>query len=240
MIVKLAIILFIYFGIGGIIMAFVNSSKDAQFRRNNWIKYFVYFLIIAVLFITILLKANYFHYLSTLILFLGLFEIIRLILSTQKIKVGIISLLIFSLLAVTFYLFSQMPSNYLFYTLFLTTVFDSFSQLTGQLLGKRHLFRNISPNKTLEGLIGGYLITLLTAIFIHDLLDITVAKSILTAVFLATFSMVGDLIASYCKRKFEVKDFGRLLPGHGGVLDRFDSLIASGSIMFLLNLIFDV
>ena len=106
MIVKLSIILFAYFGIGGIIMALVNGSKDDQFRRNNWINYFVYFLIIVVLFITILSKANYFHYLSILILFLGFFEIIRLIFSTKKMKVGIISLLIFSLCYFTLIVFN--------------------------------------------------------------------------------------------------------------------------------------
>ena len=218
-------------------MAFVNKNKDVQFQRNNWIKYLIYFLIISLLFAAILIEPIYFHYISILILFLSFFEITKLILSTRKAKVGIISLIIFFILAISFFLFSQMPAKYLFYTLFITTVFDAFSQLAGQLVGKRKLFRNISPNITLEGLIGGYFVTILTAGFIHNLLEISVAKSIFIGAALAFFSMLGDLLASYCKRKFEVKDFSRILPGHGGILDRFDSLLASGTLMFFIKLI---
>lgn len=238
--VSLLIILIIYSVGGGIIMAFVNKNKDVRFQRNNWIKYFVYLLIMALLFGTILIKAIYFHYFGVLILLLGLFEITKLIVSKRKVKLGIITMLLFFALAILFFQFSMMPAEYLFYTLFLTTVFDAYSQLTGQLFGRKKLFKNISPNKTFEGLLGGYIVTLLSAVFIHNQLQISVVKSVLIAVILATFSMIGDLLASYCKRKFEVKDFSRILPGHGGILDRFDSLLASGTSMFLMYSIFNV
>jgi len=127
-----------------------------------------------------------------------------------------------------------MPKKYLFYTLFLTTVFDSFSQLTGQLLGRKKVFLKISPNKTYAGLLGGLIFAVITSILIHNQLSISVYESIFLGIGLSGFALIGDLLASYCKRKFNIKDFSKIIPGHGGVLDRFDSLLSTGSFMFLI------
>lgn len=232
--IKLYIILVVYFLVGGIVMAIVNKGKEPSFKKKNWVKYFVYLIIVNVLFIFILFWPALFHLLCLVIIAFGFYEILKLTYQLKKAKPGLFSLLVFSLLSFFFYYFSLMPKRYLFYTLFLTTVFDSFSQLTGQLFGKNKLVPKISPNKTYEGLFGGLVFALFTAILIHGLLNIPIGQSFLLGLGLSASAFVGDLLASYSKRKFEVKDFSSLIPGHGGVLDRFDSILASGPFMFLI------
>lgn len=232
--IKLYIFLLVYFTIGGVIMLFITKNKEVAFRKKNWLKYFVYLIIINLLFGSILFAPILFHYLTVFILVLGFYEIFRLIYQSKKLMVGFISLIIFFCFAIMFYQFSFSPPKYLFYTLFLTTVFDSFSQLSGQLFGKNKLLLKISPNKTYEGLVGGLLTSILTSILIRDLLSINVVQAIFLGVGFSSFAFLGDLLASYCKRKFNVKDFSRIIPGHGGVLDRFDSLLPTASFMYII------
>jgi phosphatidate cytidylyltransferase len=233
--ITLYIILVAYFILGGIIIAVVNRKKDSAARKNNWVKYGVYLLIVNGLFVTILLWTDFFSVLCGLTIALGLLEIIGLTVRFRKIPLGILSLVILSGLSFFFYKFSFLPSRYLFYTLFLTTVFDSFSQLSGQLFGKRKLVPRISPQKTYEGLFGGLTFALITAALIHPLLSIGLIGSLGLGLGLAGAAFVGDLLASLCKRKFGTKDYSHLIPGHGGVLDRFDSFIATGAFMFFVT-----
>lgn len=232
--IKLYFILLIYFMIGGIMMYFVNRKKELAFRKHNWLKYFVYLVLINLLFASILFKPISFSYISIAIIFFGFFEISKLTYNSKKFKAGLIALLIFVCFASVFYQFSLMPKRYLFYTLFLTTVFDAFSQLTGQLFGRKKIFRKISPNKTYAGLIGGITFTLLTSVLIRNQLTINVLEAVFLGMGVSGFALIGDVLASFCKRNFNVKDFSKAIPGHGGVLDRFDSLISAGSFMFLI------
>lgn len=107
---------------------------------------------------------------------------------------------------------------------------DTFSQLVGMKFGKHKLIEKISPNKTVEGFFGGILGSVV-GVLIYALILIKIGVSvrfgmlILIAVLGALFSVFGDLSLSFIKRKCEIKDFGRLLPEHGGILDRFDSVL---------------
>jgi phosphatidate cytidylyltransferase len=228
-------ILIAYFILGGMIMAIVNRRKGADERRKNWIKYVVYLFLVNLLFIAILFWPRLFQVLCLTILVIGFLEITRHSFLSNNWKTGGIALLLFVGLSYLFYHFSLMSSNYHFYALFLTTVFDSFSQLGGQLFGKRKLIPSISPNKTIEGLLIGLLVALLTAALIHKLLVIGTVLSMLIGLGVIFFAFWGDLAASYCKRRFKIKDFSRLLPGHGGILDRFDSLIAAGAFLWVIE-----
>ena len=73
---------------------------------------------------------------------------------------------------------------------------------------------------------------------IHDLLDLNILQSIALGFGVSSFAFLGDISSSLIKRKFEVKDFSKLIPGHGGFLDRFDSLIFSGLFMYLIIVLF--
>ncbi|HEY4382498.1 MAG TPA: phosphatidate cytidylyltransferase [Acidobacteriaceae bacterium] len=103
--------------------------------------------------------------------------------------------------------------------------FDGFSQVTGQLLGRHKLTPRLSPGKTIEGSVGGLLFAVGMAFLLRPVAGWSVSRCLEIACFLAVVSLVGDLLASYVKRRSGIKDFGRLLPGHGGILDRFDSFL---------------
>lgn len=110
---------------------------------------------------------------------------------------------------------------------------DTGAYLTGITLGKHPLFKRISPKKSWEGFIGGTLLTvlmsLLVARFSHE---INVYHWMIVAGIIAIFGVLGDLVESMLKRSLDVKDSGSFLPGHGGILDRFDSLIISSPFVF--------
>ncbi len=225
-------ILYGYFFLGGIAVFFISRKKNNDKKRKDRVKYFVYLFIVNLLFISILLNKGVFHYICIVIILFGFFEIIRQTIITKKIKVGSISLFFFLLFAVGFYFFSNLKQEYLFYVLFIVTIFDALSQISGQVAGKTKILPNISPNKTLEGLLGGLLFSVITSLLIRDLLEIDILQSLIIGFEISIFSFLGDILASYSKRKFGVKDFSKLIPGHGGFLDRFDSLIVAGFIMF--------
>ena len=103
---------------------------------------------------------------------------------------------------------------------------DTFAYLTGMLMGKRKLFERISPKKTWEGTIGGALFAILGGFLIslftetNDLVFWLVGGALI-----GPFATVGDLLESQIKRSLGIKDSGKLLPGHGGILDRFDDAL---------------
>ncbi len=124
-------------------------------------------------------------------------------------------------------------------------VTDTGAYFSGVFLGKHKLIPDVSPKKTVEGAIGGVLIT--TAVFvlygvgISHFFDAT-ANYIGLAVMgivISVISMIGDLIASLVKRHYDIKDYGNLFPGHGGIMDRFDSIIATSLFIFVLTNISD-
>ncbi|MEC4559060.1 MAG: phosphatidate cytidylyltransferase ['Conium maculatum' witches'-broom phytoplasma] len=114
------------------------------------------------------------------------------------------------------------------YLFLITIASDSFAYFIGNLYGKRLLFPSVSPKKTWEGFLGGIVATtLLAVLFYSGYLDNYPA-----IVFLVVFTIInsiiaqmGDLIASKFKRDYKIKDFSNLFPGHGGLLDRFDSIL---------------
>ena len=109
---------------------------------------------------------------------------------------------------------------------------DTFAYFTGRLFGKHKLIEDVSPKKTVEGSIGGIIFCVLSFLlfgFIVEKLGEFNANYIFLAVsgvIVSIVSQIGDLIMSVIKRHYGVKDYGWILPGHGGMLDRFDSILA--------------
>ena len=118
---------------------------------------------------------------------------------------------------------------FLNFNLFIITVitFDIFSYIVGKSFGKNKLTK-ISPNKTIEGLLGGIFISLFCSLLFSYIFEIIINIKIVIFILLnITFAFVGDIIESYFKRKNYLKNSSELIPGHGGVFDRFDSFLFS-------------
>ena len=109
---------------------------------------------------------------------------------------------------------------------------DVFQYISGNIFGERKITPNISPNKTVEGLIGGMILTTLTAILLKYIFRINYQIKFIP--YIALIGFVGDIFISALKRKVNLKDSGTLLLGHGGILDRVDSLIFTAPIILFI------
>jgi phosphatidate cytidylyltransferase len=115
---------------------------------------------------------------------------------------------------------------------------DIFAYLTGKLLGKHKLYYRISPGKTIEGSLGGLIFTIIAMIvFAHYADWLPISEGVGIAAIAVVFGTLGDLSESMLKRQAGVKDSGRLIPGHGGILDRFDSVMFSVPFIFVYLLL---
>lgn len=116
---------------------------------------------------------------------------------------------------------------------------DSFAYLTGKAFGKTKLFERISPKKTVEGFLGGLVGSMATATLISLYSSKPVWAWLILAIVLVVTGTIGDLVESGFKRSAKVKDSGTILPGHGGLLDRLDSLVFASPFAFLTLQILD-
>ena len=119
-------------------------------------------------------------------------------------------------------------------------VTDSCALITGMLFGKHKLLPSVSPKKTIEGAVGGTVFCVaafvLYAVLLENVFDYQIDSYVMIGVcglVCAIVAIIGDLLFSAVKRASNIKDFGRLMPGHGGVLDRFDSLISISIVLLM-------
>ena len=118
--------------------------------------------------------------------------------------------------------------------LILTWTNDSFAYLGGRFFGKKSLFARISPKKTWEGTIVGIGFTAIAGIIISIFTDTSVWFWMIASIIVAIASILGDLFESLFKRSLQIKDSGKLLPGHGGILDRMDATFFAVPLFYLL------
>lgn len=134
---------------------------------------------------------------------------------------------------------SEYGLTYLFFAFLLIWATDSGAYFIGRAMGKRKLWPEISPNKTIEGFVGGVVCALVVAIIfkVASGIEQSMGAVLLIGIIISLFGQMGDLVQSAFKRHYGVKDSSKLLPGHGGILDRFDSLLFIMPILaFLLSL----
>ena len=150
-------------------------------------------------------------------------------------------------IATTFYLssgfvFMFLIANYLnTYTpmlllgaFILVWVNDSFAYIVGKNFGKQKLFPSISPKKTVEGFLGGLFFACISSYFIACFTELlTFTNWLILSIIVSVFGTLGDLIESKFKRQANVKDSGVIMPGHGGLLDRLDSIIFAAPFIYL-------
>ncbi|MBE6140827.1 MAG: phosphatidate cytidylyltransferase [Firmicutes bacterium] len=132
-------------------------------------------------------------------------------------------------LGITFNLFIVLRNRNLFLIIYLaiiSIVTDTFALISGSLFGKTKLCPKISPNKTWEGSFGGLVCGTIAGVAVYSFfIDPFSVRLVFITAILSIVGQIGDLIMSKIKRENNIKDFSKLMPGHGGILDRFDSLM---------------
>lgn len=128
--------------------------------------------------------------------------------------------------------------NYILGFFYLVWVNETIAYVAGTIFGKTSLFKSVSPKKSWEGLIGGAVFSLLTAWTISRFyVDISLVNWLVVAAIIVVFGTYGDLFESMLKRSNNAKDSGSILPGHGGILDRFDGVLMAAPFVFMYLLL---
>jgi phosphatidate cytidylyltransferase len=128
----------------------------------------------------------------------------------------------------------SLPREWLVFLYLVVAGFDGFSEIFGRLLGRIKLVQTISPGKTVEGAVAGGAGAVVLAAAAGHIAGLTPFVSATLGIGIVLTALVGDLAASWVKRRAQIKDYSGVIPGHGGVLDRFDSFIGASAIMGML------
>ena len=163
------------------------------------------------------------------------FLMVTLLLS-KKIKIIDVAVTLLGVLYIPFFLFYIYKLDgtiYIWLVFLIAFGTDTFAYIAGNLFGKNKLCPDISPNKTKEGALGGILGSLIITTIFGYFTDVEHLWELMILSILASMiSQIGDLIASKIKRLVKIKDYGLIMPGHGGVLDRFDSIIFCAPLIY--------
>ncbi len=210
-------------------LTFAGLSAVTLILLNQYFSWLSFFKL-AVIIIAILLLIELYHNKNSAILNLG----------STLLGIFYIGLFSTSLLAIReLYNYSDLlyeQGGFLIISLFVTIwICDSAAFFLGTAFGKHKLFKRVSPKKSWEGAIAGFIFAILTMIAAHFLIldHFSIADSIVIGAIVGIIGQFGDLIESLIKRDADVKDSSALIPGHGGVFDRFDSLLYTSPFVYL-------
>jgi len=226
---------FIFYGLFFAFMLFSVYEFLKMIKLNSYLPYFIS----VTLFFSIILKHENFFLLGNILSALGLLLVfssfIIVLFNKNKNAIEYLGKITLTLLytVLPFLLLIKLPflgngfNPQLILGIFiLTWSSDTFAYLVGRQFGKHKLFERISPKKTIEGFAGGVFFTLISAYIISIYFTSTpLLEWLIIAVIISVFGVLGDLIESMFKRQAQIKDSSQLIPGHGGFLDRLDSII---------------
>ena len=230
------IIIWFCFSIGILGTSYANKKVKKEIAKKRWVKLIVYIFIVHFVYLILLLGKIPSLIFFSILLLIGLWELLQSFENDWHHSY----LIIFSYgLISTGVIFSVFKFNVdtLIFIYFVIVLFDGFSQITGQLIGKTPLSKTISPNKTIEGAIGGLVLTLFFAFFFKEYVS-SIWQYVVVTILLCIAVLTGDLLASKVKRLNRIKDYSQLLPQHGGILDRFDGCFFAFAFFYYLNLLF--
>ena len=141
-----------------------------------------------------------------------------------------------SLICIEIYIIYFYEKVLFLYFILLISCFDILSYIFGTLFGKKKILPKISPNKTVFGVVAGLFLTLIISLSFNNLFNIfTFSTSIVFSALIILFAFIGDVIESFYKRRFEIKNSSNFLPGHGGIFDRLDSFVMGSIAMLIFN-----
>jgi phosphatidate cytidylyltransferase len=218
------------FAVGAASMWLITRKRENE-SRSLWLKYGMYLFVVTC--VTAAISVEWMYAVFSLLLVGGLVELIqagraRVPFSLANVSIAVFLFLILMTAMLVFVEKATPIEQMLVYLV--VVIFDGFSQICGQLFGRMKLVRRLSPGKTIEGALGGFLVTMVVMyLFAGNFSDLDLVAMFCLA------ALAGDLLASAYKRICGVKDFGNSIPGHGGFLDRFDSFIGAVGLSILIQ-----
>jgi phosphatidate cytidylyltransferase len=206
-----------------IILYAVFGYWQAVLDTTNGLNEFTQILMVISIFIELFLIKDLFSIKS-----IPLFSTKRFLLTTFYLS----SSFVFMILIANYY--EEYNPSILLGSFILVWVNDSFAYLVGKNFGKQKLFEIISPKKTVEGFLGGLFFSCVASYFIATFTEtLNFTNWLILSIIISVFGTIGDLIESKFKRQAKVKDSGVIMPGHGGLLDRLDSIIFAAPFVYL-------
>ena len=219
-------------------LSFFSFYEIFKLSKNKVrLHYYITFLILLNFSITKSGLLNLFDHLVLIIFYtLSSLIIIGSLFQKSNIHFSILGFLLNSTFFSIIYIISNQNLEYklIFIIVTIISLCDIFAYLIGKRFGKSKIFPKISPNKTIEGYIGGAFCSLSLFALIFLYLNLKDLNLIIYVSIIIVASFIGDLYVSFFKRKLNIKDLGKIFPGHGGVLDRIDSWLFSFPLTFLI------
>jgi phosphatidate cytidylyltransferase len=231
------------FALGGVGLWVASIKVAPTERRDRLIKFVSYVFIVYTVIFAAMLGWLILATVMLVVLALGVGELGRALKASRP-NTGIFEIGIWAgylLLGAALLLFARYATaeeSVLIYVVVITM--DGFSQVSGQLFGRRQIARRVSPAKTAEGIAGGVIMATGASVYLGGLAGLSLMQSMILGGGVMIAAFAGDLAASWVKRRSGLKDFGTVLPGHGGILDRFDSLLVAGPMSILLLRLFNL
>jgi phosphatidate cytidylyltransferase len=221
----------------------INKAVKTRVENLNMAFTYIFVLLIPIVAYTVGLK-----YIWVIYLIAFVYLMVEVVMNKQR-DIGSFasnlltllypSVLFASLFAINITFDVNMSRLIIFMAFFIAMVTDTFAYIFGSLLGKRKLCEHISPKKSVEGAVFGYLFgliaTVMIGLFMQKLfsVDIPIINFVILGFILPALVQIGDLFASMIKRYYGIKDFGTIFPGHGGFMDRLDSSLFVFPVVYL-------
>ena len=204
--------------------------------KNLLIRLFTSLFLIFFLLIFIYYFEEYIPFAIILIYSMIFYEILFFFKNKKRRSFVLFLYVFISLISIEIYIIYFYEKVLFLYFILLISCFDIFSYIFGSLFGKKRILPKISPNKTIFGVVAGLLLTLIISLSFNNLFYIfTFRTSIVFSVLIILFAFIGDVIESFYKRRFEIKNSSNILPGHGGIFDRLDSFVMGSIAMLIFN-----
>jgi phosphatidate cytidylyltransferase len=215
------------FALGAIVMAIGNRRIAPAAARARWIKLGVFFLIVHVVIAAAALGRTCVLIVLGMILVAGTGELLRAWHSIPEPRPRRIWPVFAAVAALSVWNAARLPPATFAFLFLAAAACDGFSQVIGHWLGRTALAPRVSPAKTLEGFLGGLCAATSVAAMLCGLVALSPPRAAAVGAVTAIAGLAGDLAASWVKRRAGIKDYSAALPGQGGFLDRFDSLLGA-------------
>ena len=230
------------FGVGVFLVALLSAHewlRLAKVDQDSMVKYLIIFVIAAFV------VAEFFTYLQYIFPIFWLYAIFRLsqyerekINAISSMEMLVLGLFTIAPFAACLYILHSNNVAWIFMFILVVAAADSGAYFTGKAIGKHKMLPRLSPNKTIEGLLGGMVCAIVVAVIFLLYMRLTPLEylyMVLISALVAVLSVVGDVFESMMKRIAGVKDSGNILPGHGGLLDRLDGYMPTLPIFVMLG-----